>query len=120
MAAKKQQQHYNAAGTHVLVHNPETGGRWECPPDYLPVALLKGFELAEPDDEPDLTGLQDEEPEQTGFDPSDHTGAEVEEHLATHAESSPGEVVRVLELERAGKNRKTITVPDGFDPITGD
>jgi hypothetical protein len=107
--------YYNAAGTHILTVSP-TGDRWDCPPDYLPVALLKGFKLAEPDDAPDLTGLQDQEPEQTGFNPADHTVAEVNEHLALHAESSPGEVVRVIELERAGKNRTSIAVPDGFTP----
>lgn len=48
MAAEK---HYNEAGTHVLVYNPVTDGRWECPPDYLPVALARGWELAEPVEE---------------------------------------------------------------------
>lgn len=103
---KKQQPVYNAAGTHIYVQNIESGDEWECPPDYLPVALSHGFELAEPRDR-SLDGLFD----QTGFDPSGHDVAEVNEHLAKHADSSPGEVSRVLELERAGQNRKSVVDP---------
>lgn len=115
--------HYNGAGTHVHVVHAETGGRWECPLDYLPTAKLRGWEPAEPEGD-DLDGLFDdssaEGEEQTGFDPAEHDVAAVSAHLALHSEASPGEVERVLELERAGKNRKTVVVPDGFDPITGD
>lgn len=114
---------YNDAGTHVHVIHEETGGRWECPIDYLPVAQLRGWQPTEPEVH-DLDGLFDESSaegdQQTGFDPAEHTVEEVDAHLALHAEATPGEVVRVLDLERAGKNRKTITVPDGFDPIPGD
>jgi len=119
----KQKLHYNAAGTHVHVVHEETGGRWECPVDYLPTAQLRGWEPAEPEDT-SLDGLFDdstaEGEQQTGFDPAEHGVDEISEHLALHAEASPGEVMRVIELERAGKNRKTVVVPDGFDPITGD
>lgn len=112
---------FNEAGTHVYVRNTETGDEWECPAGYLPVALVRGFELCEPRDR-SLDGLFD----QTGFDPADHTVDEVNTHLALHAQSSPGEVARVLALEEAGQNRKTIvdprlTVPgDENTPITGD
>lgn len=123
MISVAEELHYNTDGTHVHVVHEETGGRWECPVDYLPVARLRGWEPAEPEDH-DLDGLFDagsaEGEEQTGFDPAKHTADEVSEHLAQHAEASPGEVVRVIELERAGKNRKSVVVPDGFDPITGD
>jgi hypothetical protein len=116
----EQEMTYNAAGTHVLVYNPETDGRWECPPDYLPVALARGFELAGPAED-DYAGLFDDaEPQQTGFDPTEHTAAEVTDYLALHAEQSPGEVMRVLEAERAGKDRKSVVAPDGFDPNPGD
>lgn len=119
----KQKLHFNSAGTHVHVAHEETGGRWECPVDYLPTAQLRGWEPAEPQAD-NLDGLFDdasaEGEEQTGFNPADHGVDEVSEHLAAYAEASPGEVVRVLELERAGKNRKTIEVPEGFDPITGE
>lgn len=115
--------HYNSAGTHVHVVHSETGGRWECPLDYLPTAKLRGWEPTEPETD-DLAGLFDdssaEGEEQTGFDPAEHSVDEVSAHLAKHAEASPGEVERVLDLERGGKNRKTVVVPDGFDPITGD
>ena len=42
------EKHFNAAGTHVLVYNPELDARWECGPDYLSTALARGWELAEP------------------------------------------------------------------------
>lgn len=42
---------YNQAGTHVYVTTP-TGDEWLCPPDYLEVALARGFELSEPVPEP--------------------------------------------------------------------
>ena len=44
----------------------------------------------------------------------------VSDHLALHAEADPGEVERVLGIERAGKNRTSITVPEGFEPLTSD
>lgn len=116
-AVADQEKHYNAAGTHVRVYNPETDGHWDCPEGYLEVALARGFELDGPLPEVDLTGLFDEAPL---FDPAEHGVKEVSEHLAAHAETDPGEVERVLGLERSGKNRKSIAVPDGFDPITGD
>ena len=112
--------HYNDAGTHVLVYNPETDARWECPPDYLPVAKARGWQPAEPepDEYADVFAESTAEGEgQTGFDPAEHSVDEVSAHLAKHAESSPGEVERVLDLERAGKNRKTIAVPDGFESL---
>lgn len=119
----KQQLHYTDTGTHVHVIHQETGGRWECPVDYLPVAQQRGWEPAEPEDA-SLDGLFDEASaegkEQTGFDPAEHNADDVTAHLALYAESTPGEVVRVIELERAGKNRKSVVVPDGFEPITGE
>jgi len=60
MGAEKQPV-FNAAGTHVFVKNSETGGEWECPPDYLPVALVRGWEYADAPDE-DLSDLFDEAP----------------------------------------------------------
>lgn len=99
--------------THVWVQHEETGGTWQCPADYLPVAELRGWQIIDAPDT-DLDGLFDEPVdgvEQTGFDPSEHSVKEVNEHLAEHAEQAPGEVERVLELERAGKDRATVTDP---------
>ena len=31
--------------SHVAVHNPETGGNWDCPAGYLDVAREKGWEV---------------------------------------------------------------------------
>lgn len=114
----------NVAGTHVWLHNPETGGTWECPVDAAEVFVEKrAWEYA---DAPDTSadGLFDESTAegeaQTGFDPSAHTVEEVNAHLALHADSTPGEVERVLELERAGKNRTTVVDPRGSGENTGD
>ena len=102
---------FDAERTHVWVKHSETGGVWACPVDYLDVARVRGWE---PTDEPDtsLDGLFDEATaegsSQTGFDPAAHNVDEVKTYLAEH-QDSPGEVERVLELERAGKNRSTIT-----------
>ncbi len=113
--ATKQQPIHNEAGTHVFVRNTSSGDEWECPNGYLEVALVRGFELTEPRDK-SLDGLFDEstaEPvgQQTGFDPAEHTVEEINAHLLAHGESSPGEVERVLELEKAGKDRKTVVDP---------
>lgn len=118
--AKKPELHYNADGTHIYVRHCETGSQWECPVDYLPVAQLRGFEPCAPRDA-SLDGLFDdstaEGESQTGFDPAEHTVDEVNEHLAKYAEATPGEVERVLELERAGKNRSSIQPPA---PVVGE
>ena len=112
---KQMEPIHNEAGTHVFVRNTSSGDEWECPNGYLEVALARGFELTVPRDK-SLDGLFDEstaEPagQQTGFDPAEHTVDEINEHLAMHADSSPGEVERVLELEKAGKDRKTVVDP---------
>lgn len=113
-------RHLNDAETHVWLHNPATGGLWECPVDLADLYVTRlGWEYGEPRDG-SLDGLVDEPVEQTGFNPSEHTAAEVSDYLALHADETPGEVSRVLELERADKNRKSVVVPDGFEPITGD
>jgi hypothetical protein len=65
--------------------------------------------------EPIWTGADTEPPAQPepgaddgGFDPADHTVAEVQQYLVDH----PDDAERVLALERAGKNRATL-VGDG-------
>lgn len=110
---------YNAAGTHVFTTSP-TGDEWECPPDYLPVALSRGFTLAEPRDK-SLDGLFDdstaEGANQTGFDPGKASVKEVNAHLAAHL-AAPGEIERVLALESAGSDRPS--VEDPRNPTPGD
>lgn len=54
--------HFNTAGTHVLVIYPDTGARWECPPDYLPTARQLGWELAEPEPDPEDQPSEPEKP----------------------------------------------------------
>lgn len=112
----------NDTGTHVHVVHSETGAHWDSPVDYLPAARRLGWEPADSDVDP-LEGLVDVIPgtaeviEQTGFDPAEHTVDEVNDHLAAHADQSPGEVARVLELEAAGKARVGITEgPHAADP----
>lgn len=52
--------------------------------------------------------------DETQFDPSEHTVAEVNEHLATADEA---ERKRVLDAEAAGKNRSTVSPPAGDAPV---
>lgn len=105
--SKEQKPVYNTAGTHIFTASP-TGEEWECPVDYWPVAQQRGFTLTEPRDK-SLDGLFDdstaEGSEQTGFDPAKASVKEIDEHLAAHV-GSPGEIVRVIELEAAGKGRQ--------------
>jgi hypothetical protein len=94
---------------HVRVENPDTGGVWDCPVDYLPVAKARGWVES---DKP-LADEGEEYPEpaaevaeaEVEFDPSEHTVAEVEDYLA----ENPDDAERVLDAERAGKNRVTLT-----------
>lgn len=120
--SKTQEPVLNAAGTHTFVKNSETGGEWECPNDYLKVALSRGFELTEPRDT-SLDGLFDESSaegaNQTGFDPGKETVKAVNEHLAEHL-GSPGEIERVLELEKAGQDRPGVKDPREPDSNPGD
>jgi hypothetical protein len=107
---------------HVRMENPETGGVWDCPVDYLPVAKARGWVESDkplPGEELEYPAAPVEEVDeaaaavllasQSPFDPAAHTVAEVQEYLDTHADSPPGEGDRVLEAERAGKNRVTLT-----------
>lgn len=105
------EKYYNAAGTHVLVYNPNTEARWESPEDYLSVALARGWELAEPEAEI----LSDEEAD--GFDPSLHKVTEVNTYLA---DADPDEVARVLQLEADGENRKSVRAPDPVETNDGE
>jgi hypothetical protein len=98
--------------THVRVENLETGGVWDCPVDYLPVAKARGWVESDkplagegeeyPQPAADALGEAEDEAE---FDPGEHTVAEVEDYLA----DNPDDADRVLEAERAGKNRVTLT-----------
>lgn len=113
--AKEPTKHYNAAGTHVFLRHPETGGEWECPVGVAQTYVdVRGWEYAAPIDH-SLDGLFDESSAegdlQTGFDPAEHTVDEVNAYLEMHAHAAPGEVARVLALEEAGQNRKTVVDP---------
>ena len=110
----------NAAGTHVWMRNPANDALWEAPVDYAPVAETRGWVYAAARDD-SLDGLFDPPPAgepgqvleggavQTGFDPDEHSVKEINAYLAQHAESSPGEAERVLDLERSGQHRTTVT-----------
>jgi hypothetical protein len=120
------------SATHVRVENPDTGGVWDCPADYLPVALARGWVESdkplpgEGEEYPAAVEEVDEEAEaelakaQAPFDPADHTVAEVQDYLDTHGDSPPGEGDRVLDAERAGKNRVTLTGDDAEEDSDGE
>lgn len=93
-------------GTHTWVRNPETGGVWECPNVALEAYLARGWELADEPVDPDVTSTAPV-PEADLYDPSQHTADEVNEYLAG-LEDSPEEHSRVVALEIAGKNRKSV------------
>jgi hypothetical protein len=101
--------------THVWVYNPETDAKWESPVDYLPVALARGWELTDPpaDEYPAAPAPAEAEVE---FDPGEHTVAEVEAYVQEH----PDDVDRVLDAERAGKNRVTLTGDASEDDAESD
>ena len=63
----------------LAIHNPATGGDWECPVDYLPVATQTGWVLAKRRDDsldnlfdPGVIPSAAPVAEQTGFDPAEH------------------------------------------------
>jgi hypothetical protein len=51
-----------------------------------------------------------------GFDPSEHTVAEVVEHL----DANPDDAARVLEVEQSGKARKGVLEHSTGDTVTSD
>lgn len=100
--------------THVRLENPETGGVWDSPIDYAPIARARGWVDSD-------KALAEEEVDTTkdpatpvadvpaGFNPDEHTVAEVKEYLDALPAYKTDERDRVVELERAGKNRSTVT-----------
>ena len=72
-------------------------------PRYIPTAAELAAEADEPDDDGDDDASDSDGPT---FDPSEHT---VDEVLAYVATADRDEVVRVTELELAGKSRQTLT-----------
>ncbi len=79
---------------HVTMAHPDHKDTWDCPVDYVPTAREQGWK---PVDE-HAAGL---------YDPSAHGVDEVTKHLA--GLNDDAEVQRILDAERAGKNRTTIT-----------
>ena len=71
--------------------------------DDAPVYWSQPNQQVVRDGEPVAAGTNNPDPA-SDFDPGDHTVAEVEAYLDEH----PDEIDRVLEAERAGKNRTTL------------
>lgn len=132
---KKNEPVFDEDGTHVYLTHPDLPENppWACPVGVADSYIKdRGWLYAQPQDTT-WDGLLDSttaEPNgaQTGFDPT-ATGVSVEQvndHLKKHAEANPGEVVRVLELEKAGAARKGILETGPFanwpeyDPNNGD
>jgi hypothetical protein len=85
---------------HTSMKHSEHGGEWEAPTALVDYFKARGWEVM--DDTPAPVDSADAE---AVFDPTEHTVAEVTEHVATN----PDDADRVLEAERAGKNRVTLT-----------
>jgi hypothetical protein len=102
---------------HVWLYNPDTEAMWQAPADYAHIARARGWvdsdgpvdEFADAAADTVPAEIPPAEDIQTGFDPSEHGFKEVLDYLNQYRDTAPGEVERVLSLERAGKNRKTIT-----------
>jgi hypothetical protein len=109
--------------THVRLYNPDTGGVWDCPVDAVEGYLRRGWVKSDkplagegeeyPADDIDAqVGVDEWESElAVEFDPSEHTVAEVQEHMA----ENPDDADRVLEAEAAGKNRVSLTGDNAED-----
>jgi hypothetical protein len=92
--------------THVWLYNPETRGVWECPVDYESTARARGWVDTDPPGEEEAAEAE------VAFDPSEHTVAEVAEHLADH----PEDAEQVAEAEQAGKDR--VGVADAVEQVS--
>lgn len=96
----------------VRLENPETGGVWDAPLDYAPIARARGWvDSDKPVDDEDTTRDSAVSPADVpaGFNPDEHTVAEVNDYLDALPDDKADERDRVVELERAGKNRTGIT-----------
>jgi hypothetical protein len=96
---------------HTWMRHSDHGGEAQ-----LPTALIDHFEargwvvMDEPPVE-DEGHLKDAAEAEAEFDPSEHTVAEVQDHMAEY----PDDADRVLDAEAAGKNRVTLTGDTGDD-----
>lgn len=104
----------NAAGTHIWLNHPVTGGVWEAPKDVAATFVQHaGWEYADApgEDLSDVFAASTAEGEaQTGFDPNEHTVADINDYLKSN-QHAPGEIDRVLALEAAGQDRSSVKDP---------
>jgi hypothetical protein len=99
--------------THTYLVNPDTKGAWRCPDALVDLYVKKrGWKVApDPEAAEDIPPapapvLETEEP--TAFDPTGKKVKDVLAYIDPLRESHPGEVARVLLLERQGEQRPTI------------
>ena len=81
---------------HVVM--TRRGETWDCPVSYVAKAKSQGWRPVDSN----APGL---------YDPADHTADQVTAHLATVTDDN--ERQRIVDAERAGKNRSTITTVTG-------
>jgi hypothetical protein len=99
---------------HTWMKHSEHGGVWESPTALVEHYKAYGWEVMDDTPTPVDTAVVEaaetaEAAGPAGFDPGEHTVAEVQEYLAEH----PDDEDRVLDAELAGKNRVTLTLgPD--------
>lgn len=101
------------SATHTFMVNAETKGEWYCPDPLVETYEKRGWKKAkDPEEVPDAVSappapVADEEP--TAFDPTGQKAKDVLAYIDPIRDSHPGEVARVLLLERQGENRPSIT-----------
>jgi hypothetical protein len=103
---------------HTWLHNPETGGTWECPNRLVEHYKDRGWVDSDPPEEEqptvgefasaaDAPEPPTKDPIET-FDPAIHTVAEVKEYLAEH----PEDAEQVVEAEQASDSPRKSIVGD--------
>jgi hypothetical protein len=102
------------SATHTFMVNPETKGEWRCPNALVDIYEKRGWKKAkDPEDVADAVSAPPapvaDDVEPTAFDPAGQKVKDVLAYIDPLRDSHPGEVARVLLLERQGENRPSIT-----------
>jgi hypothetical protein len=100
--------------THTFMVNAETKGEWRAPNALVELYEKRGWKKAkDPEDVDDVVSAPAapvaEDVDPTAFDPTGQKVKDVLAYIDPLRDSHPGEVARVLLLERQNENRPSIT-----------